>query len=107
LRPLAVTSPKRYAQLPDTPTIAELAVPGFDAEAWWGFLAPAKTPSAIITRMHAALTKAMQDPAVRQNLSEQGLEYELSTPEAFGRFLEAEIPRWAKVVKDNKIVGGD
>ena len=107
LRPLAVTSRQRYAQLPDTPTIAELAVPGYDAEAWWGFLAPAKTPGAIIARMNAALSKALQDSTVRQNLSEQGLEYELSTPEAFGRFLEAEIPRWAKVVKDNKIVGAD
>jgi tripartite-type tricarboxylate transporter receptor subunit TctC len=107
LRPLAVTSPKRYAQLADTPTISELAVPGFDAEAWWGFLAPARTPSAIIARMNAALNKALQDTSVRQSLSEQGLEYDLSTPEVFGRFLESEIPRWAKVVKDNKIVAGD
>jgi tripartite-type tricarboxylate transporter receptor subunit TctC len=107
LRPLAVTSPKRYAQLADTPTIAELAVPGFDAEAWWGFLAPAKTPSAIIARMNGALAKALQDPVVRQSLSEQGVEYDLSTPEAFGKFLENEIPRWAKVVKDNKIVATD
>jgi tripartite-type tricarboxylate transporter receptor subunit TctC len=107
LRPLAVTSPKRYAQLPDTPTVAEVSIPGFDAEAWWGFLAPAKTPSAIIERMNAALGKALQDPAVRQSLSEQGLEYAVSTPEAFGRFLESEVARWAKVVKDNKIVAGN
>jgi tripartite-type tricarboxylate transporter receptor subunit TctC len=107
LRPLAVTSAKRYAQLRDTPTIAELAVPGFEAEAWWGFLAPAKTPSAIIARMNASLGRALQDATVRQSLSEQGLQYELSPPEVFGRFLESEVARWAKVVKDNKIVGGD
>jgi tripartite-type tricarboxylate transporter receptor subunit TctC len=107
LRPLAVTSAKRYAQVPDTPTIAEVSVPGFDAEAWWGFLAPAKTSSTIIARMNAALGKALQDPVVRKSLSEQGLEYELSTPDAFGRFLENEISRWAKVVRDNKIVAGD
>jgi tripartite-type tricarboxylate transporter receptor subunit TctC len=107
LRPLAVTSLKRAAQLPDTPTVAETSVPGFDAEAWWGFLAPAKTPRTIIERMNAALGTALQDPAVRQNLSEQGVGYELSTPEAFGRFLEAEVARWAKVVKDNKIVAAD
>ena len=107
LRPLAVTSPKRYAPLPDTPTIAELAVPGFEAEAWWGFLAPAKTPSAIIARMNASLGKALQDATVRQSLSEQGLQYETSTPEVFGRFLESEVARWAKVVKDNRIVAGD
>ncbi len=107
LRPLAVTSPSRYAQVPDTPTIAEVSVPGFGAEAWWGFLAPAKTPSTIIARMNAALGKALQDPAVRKSLSEQGLEYELSTPDAFGLFLGNEISRWAKVVKDNKVVAGD
>jgi len=107
LRPLAVTSPSRYAQVPDTPTIAEVSVPGFGAEAWWGFLAPAKTPSTIIARMNAALGKALQDPAVRKSLSEQGLEYELSTPDAFGLFLRKEISRWAKVVKDNKVVAGD
>jgi tripartite-type tricarboxylate transporter receptor subunit TctC len=107
LRPLAMTSAKRYAQVPDTPTIAELGVPGFDAEAWWGLLAPAKTSSTIIARMNAALGKALQDPMVRKSLSEQGLEYELSTPDAFGRFLEDEISRWAKVVRDNKIVAGD
>src|SRR5262245_20512182 len=107
LRPLAVTSLKRAAQLPQTPTIAETSVPGFDAEAWWGVLAPAKTPRAIIERINAALGKALQKPAVRQNLSEQGVGYELSTPDAFGRFLESEVARWAKVVKDNKIVAGD
>ena len=57
--------------------------------------------------MNAALGKALQDPAVRQSLSEQGLEYAVSTPEAFGRFLESEVARWAKVVKDNKIVVGN
>ena len=107
LRPLAVTSSKRYAQLPDTPTIAELAVPGFEAEAWWGFLAPAKTPNAIIAKMNTALGKALQDTTVRQSLSEQGLRYDLSTPEVFGRFLESEVARWAKVVRNNKIVAGD
>lgn len=107
LLPLAVTSPKRYAQFPDTPTIAELAVPGFDAEAWWGLLAPAKTPPAIVSRMNAAMAKALQEPAVRQSLSEQGLEYELSSPEVFGKFVESEVARWAKVVKDNKIVATD
>jgi tripartite-type tricarboxylate transporter receptor subunit TctC len=106
LRPLAVTSAKRVAQLPDTPTISELGVAGFDAEAWWGLLAPAKTPPEIITRMNAAMVEALQDTTVKQGLSEQGVDYRLSSPEAFGGFLENEINRWAKVVKDNKIVVG-
>ena len=104
LRPLAVTSAKRVAQLPQTPTISELGVAGFDAESWWGLLAPAKTPPDIIARMNAAMVEALQDPTVKQGLSEQGVDYRLSSPEAFGRFVEDEIKRWAKVVKDNKIV---
>ena len=106
LRPLAVTSAKRVAQLPDTPTISELGVAGFDAEAWWGLLAPAKTPPEIVARMNAAMVDALNDPTVKQGLSEQGVDYRLSSPEAFGRFVENEIKRWAKVVKDNKIVVG-
>jgi tripartite-type tricarboxylate transporter receptor subunit TctC len=107
LRPLAVTSAKRAPQLPDTPTIGELGVAGFDAEAWWGLLAPAKTPPEIIARMNAAMVEALQEPVVKQSLSEQGIDYRLSSPGAFGSFLEGEVTRWAKVVKDNKIVLGE
>jgi tripartite-type tricarboxylate transporter receptor subunit TctC len=107
LHPLAVTSPKRYAQLPDTPTVSELGVAGIDAQAWWGMLAPAKTPTEIISRMNVAMAKALQEPAVQRSLSDQGLVYRLSTPEAFGKFLEGEIARWAKVIKDNKIVAAE
>jgi tripartite-type tricarboxylate transporter receptor subunit TctC len=107
LRPLAVTSIARAAQLPDTPTMSELGVTAFDAEAWWGMLAPAKTSPDIIARMHAAMAEALQEPLVKQSLSEQGIDYRVSSPEAFGSFLEAEIKRWAKVVRDNKIVLGE
>jgi tripartite-type tricarboxylate transporter receptor subunit TctC len=107
LRPIALTSARRYAQLPDTPTIAELGISGFAAEAWWGLLAPAKTPSDIIARMNVAMTKALREPAVEKGLRDQGLEYELSAPKAFGEFLAAEIARWGKVIKDNKIVAGE
>ena len=84
LRPLAVTSAKRYAQLPDAPAMSELGVGGIDAEAWWGMLAPARTPAEIISRMNAAVIKALQEPTVQRALSEQGLVYRLSTPDAFG-----------------------
>jgi tripartite-type tricarboxylate transporter receptor subunit TctC len=107
LTALAVTSAKRASQLPDTPTVSELRIPGFDAEAWWGLLAPAKTPPEIIAAMHAAMIDALQDPLVKQGLSEQGIDYRLSSPEAFGRFVESEITRWARVVKDNNIVVKD
>lgn len=107
LRPLAATSPKRIALLPDTPTVGESGVPGFDAVSWWGLLAPAKTPPEIIARMNTAIADALNDPTVKQNLSEQGVDYRLSSPDEFGRFVEAEIKRWAKVVKDNNIVVKD
>ncbi|MEA2919441.1 MAG: hypothetical protein QOJ15_11522 [Bradyrhizobium sp.] len=107
LRPLAATSAKRIAQLPDTPTISELGVAGFDAVSWWGLLAPAKTPPEIVARMNAALAEALNDPAVKQGLSEQGVDYRLSAPDEFGRFVENEVTRWAKVVKDNNIVVKD
>jgi tripartite-type tricarboxylate transporter receptor subunit TctC len=107
LRPVAVTSARRYAQLPDTPTIAELGTVGFDAEAWWGLLAPAKTPSDIIMRMNAAMAKALREPAVERSLNDQGVEYQLSSPKEFGKFIEGEIVRWAKVIKDNKIAAGE
>jgi tripartite-type tricarboxylate transporter receptor subunit TctC len=106
LRALAVTSSSRYAQLPDIPTVTELGL-AIDAQSWWGLLAPAKTPSSIIMRMHDALAKALDVETVRQSLSEQGVIYRLSSPEELGRFLEAEIPRWAQVVKDNRIVASE
>ena len=107
LRALAVTSAKRATQLPDVPTVSESAVPGFDAEAWWGLLAPAKTPPEIVARMNAAMVEALNDPMAKQSLSEQGIDYRLSSPDVFGRFVESEVKRWAKVVKDNNIVVKD
>jgi len=107
LRPLAVTSAKRHAQLPDTPTMAELGLAGFDAESWWGLLAPARTPRDIIDRMHAATTKALQDPTVKRGLTEQGVDYELSSPEALQSFVEREVARWAQVIKENRISVGE
>jgi tripartite-type tricarboxylate transporter receptor subunit TctC len=106
LRPLAVTSANRFPQLPDTPTLRELSVP-VDAEAWWGMLAPAKTPPDIVARVNAAMRKALQDATVQQSLSEQGVILRASSPEAFGTFIDSEITRWAKVVQDNKIVVRD
>ena len=70
LHPVAVTSAKRYVKLPDTTTIAELGIAGFDAEAWWGLLAPAKTPNDVIVRMNAAMAKALRDPLVERSLND-------------------------------------
>ena len=103
LRAIGVTSQKRFAPMPDVPTISEQGVPGFDSEAWWGLNAPANTPASIIAKMHKAFGDALRSPAVEPKLTEQGVILRISSPQEYGKFLENEVNRWAKVVKDNKI----
>ena len=107
IRALAVTSPKRMAQLPDVPTLIESGVPGFTVEAWWGVLAPAGTPAPIIARMNAEIARALKIPAVQERLNQMGVDVAASSPEELGRFVAAEVNRWATVVRDNKIKAGE
>ncbi len=107
LVPLAVTSAKRSSKLPDTPTVAEQGVAGFESVAWWGVVAPIGTPPAVISRLHDELVKALKTPEVAEKLFAQGMDIIGSKPEALQVFLQAEITRWAKVVKDNKIKAGE
>ena len=107
LRAIAITSPKRHPQYPDVPTVSEQGLPGFDAEAWWGLLAPANTPAPILSRMHGEFTKALKIPAVQQHLDQQALVVVASTPDEFGRFVAAEVERWARVVRESRIKPGD
>ena len=107
VRALAVTSAKASPQMPGVAPVAEQGVPGFAALAWWGVIAPANTPPAIVRRMHEELAKALTEPAVAQKLTEQGMEIVGGGPEELDRFLRTEIARWAAVVKDNKIRAGD
>ena len=107
LVPLAVTSAKRSTKLPNVPTVAEQGVPGFESVAWWGVVAPAGTPPAIITRLNEELVKALKTPEVAEKLSAQGMDIVGSKPEALQSLLQSEIVRWAKVVKDNKIKAGE
>src|SRR3954468_8598485 len=100
IRPLAVTTLKRSASLPDVPTIAEAGLAGFDAPAWNGVLVPAKTPHAVIVKLHAELVKDLKLPDVLERVTALGFEPVGSTPEAFGVFLKAELAEWAKVAKD-------
>ena len=103
LRPLAVTSPKRMAELPDVPTLQELGVPGFEAQAWWGMFAPAGTPDAIVNKMHAALQKSLQEPVVKERLQQMGVVITATSPADTDRFVKNEVDKWGKVVRDNKI----
>ena len=107
LKAIAVTSPKRHPQFPNVATVAEQVMPGFDAEAWWGLLAPVNTPAPILTRMHAEVSKALKVPALQQHLEQQAVAVIASSPDEFKKFLATEVERWARVVRDNQIKAGE
>jgi tripartite-type tricarboxylate transporter receptor subunit TctC len=86
------------------PTTAELGMPDLQIENWYGMLAPAGTPAAVIAILNRAATEAMRDPAVKEKLAIQGAILIGDTPEHFRDFIESEIARWAKVIKDAGVV---
>jgi tripartite-type tricarboxylate transporter receptor subunit TctC len=99
LRALGIASAKRSQSVPDLPTIAEAGVPGYRSEAVLGFLAPAKTPRAVIDTLNAEAHKAMRQPDTVEAMRRMAVDIELTTPEEFGRLIESEMQRWAKVVR--------
>lgn len=103
VRGLAVTTLKRSAMLPDLPTIAESGLPGFDTDNWYGIVAAARTPRAIIERLNAEFTRALEAADVKQALLRQGLEPAPGTPEAFGKYMRAEYEKWGKLVREARI----
>jgi tripartite-type tricarboxylate transporter receptor subunit TctC len=103
LRPLAITVAKRFPSLPDVPTAIEGGITGYDVASWNGLAAPAKTPRAVIDRIHQEVVKAIASPDVQKRLSELGVEGRTSTPEELRKFFAAESQRWAKVVETAKI----
>ncbi len=98
LRALGVTSARRVGALPNIPAIAEAGVPGYDGSAWYGVLAPAGTPAAIVTRLHGELMAALRTPELKDKLVAQGLEPASYTPEEFSALIVTELAKWAKVV---------
>ena len=101
LRAVAVTSAKRSSVLPEMPTFAESGMPGFDAAAWQGVVVPAGTPQDIVTRLNSELNRALADAGVRQRLAVQGADALGGTPAEYGAYIRAEMPRWAKAIKDS------
>ena len=103
LKLLAVGTPKRSAAVPDTPTMIEAGVPGFDAYAWLGFLAPAGLPKDIAAKLHAEITKAMNAPDVYERYFSPrgGLEAMGYGPDESATFVRSEIVKWSKVIKDS------
>jgi len=99
LRGLAVSSPRRFAFVPDLPTVAEAGVPGFSASGWTGLVAPAGTPQAVIRKLNAEVVRVLPLPDVKEKLAGDGSEFGKNTPAEFRAFIKAEIAKWAKVVK--------
>jgi len=103
VRALAILASERSPLLPDVPTMAEAGFPGLEASATFGLMLPAKTPPAVIARVHAAMKKAISNPATRKQLDEMGYQVVANTPEQFGTYLRDQIATWTKIVKDNNI----
>jgi tripartite-type tricarboxylate transporter receptor subunit TctC len=99
LKALAVTTAKRSAAVPELPTVAESGIPGYEATAWFGLLAPAGTPPAIIARLNAATVKIIQLREMQERLGAEGTEAVGNTPEQFAQIIRTDIAKWAKVVK--------
>jgi tripartite-type tricarboxylate transporter receptor subunit TctC len=100
LRAIAIGSPRRAPTAIEVPTTAEEGMPDLLAENWYGMVAPAGTPPPIVTTLNRIATEAMADPTVKEKLASQGAELIGDTPEHFARFIDAEIGKWAKVIKD-------
>ena len=101
LRPLAVTSAKRVASLPDVPTIAESGYKGFDANTWFGLVVPANTPPAIVTKINAEVNKILKSPDVKEKFAAEGGGALGGTSQEFAALLKSDYAKWGKVVKDS------
>jgi tripartite-type tricarboxylate transporter receptor subunit TctC len=99
LRPIALGARERAPTAPKVPTTAEVGMPDLLIENWYGMIAPAKTPPAIVAALSRIAHEAMADPSVKQKLTDQGLTLAGDTPEQFRSFIEAETVKWAKVIK--------
>jgi tripartite-type tricarboxylate transporter receptor subunit TctC len=103
LRPLGVTTPGETPHVPGTPSFAQQGFGGFEAPTWWAMLAPARVPAPVIQRMHEVLAGVLAEPEIKAKMEEQGADVVSSTPEECRRFIQAEIDKWGKVIRDNNI----
>jgi tripartite-type tricarboxylate transporter receptor subunit TctC len=101
LRALAVTSAKRSPALPDTPTVAEAGITGYEATSWFGLLAPAGTPPEVVKTLNANVVAILATPEVIAQLTEQGAVPHGETPDEFAAFIRSESTKWAKTVRDS------
>lgn len=101
LKAIAVSSSKRNSSLPDVPSISELGYPNFDVSPWWGILAPAGTPKAVVDKINADVSAILKTSEAQAFFKDQGADTLITTPEVFTRMLESDIQKWAKVVKSS------
>jgi tripartite-type tricarboxylate transporter receptor subunit TctC len=103
LRALAVSSPKRLDALPDLPTVAEAGYKDFEADQWYGVVAPAGTPREIVTKLNLQINQALNSPELKTRLNNEGAVATPGTPEAFGQLIVREIARWKPVITSGRV----
>ena len=101
LRALGISSAKRYGPLPDVPTIDESGLPGFVVESWYGVLAPARTPRAIVAKLNSEIVRHLRSDDMKARMAADGAEVIASTPEDLAKAIRDDLARWAKPVKDS------
>lgn len=101
LRVLGTPSGNRSPALGDVPTLAESGLPGFDVQPWFGIVAPKGTPAPVVARLNTEIGNVMRDPEVRKLLADNAAEAVATSPDEFGRFIAAEVERWARVVRES------
>jgi tripartite-type tricarboxylate transporter receptor subunit TctC len=99
IKVLGVTSTKRDSHVPEAPTFIEGGVPGYESIGWFGLIAPAGTPPAVIKKLNQAFVAAMNDPAVKERIHQGGAEARPTTPEEFAAFIKSETDKWAAIIK--------
>jgi tripartite-type tricarboxylate transporter receptor subunit TctC len=100
LRPLGITSAKRSAVVPDIPTVSEGGLPGYESVQWYALLAPAKTPSDIVARLHKDMVQVLHSPAIKKRFANDAAETVGNTPEEFARHIRSELDKWEKVARE-------
>jgi len=103
MKPIAVTGLRRHPLLPDVPTFEELGYKGFDGVQWYGIVGPAGMPAAVTRKLNDEINKAIGTPELQKRLSGEALDVMPMSPEQFGRFMQADIAKWAKLAKDRNI----
>lgn len=103
LRAIAVSSARRSVALPDVPTVSEGGLPGYEASSWYGIFLPAAAPKAVVSKLSSEIVKALDAPDVKERLLNQGIEPTPANADDFAKYLNAEMTKWAKVIKDARI----